>query len=69
MFTATVSPKYQIVIPSKIRESFKIKPGQKLQIIAYLNRLEIIPMKPIEEMMGFLEGMDTNIEREDEDRI
>ena len=69
MFTTTVSPKYQIVIASKIRETFLIKPGQKLQIISYLDRLEIIPMKPIEEMMGFLEGIDTNIEREDDDRI
>lgn len=69
MFTTTVSLEYQIVIPSKIRETFMIKPGQKLQILAYLYRLEIVKMKPIEEMMGFLEGIDTTIEREEEDRI
>ena len=68
MFTITVSPKYQIVIPKKVREKLKIQPGQKLQIIQYLDRLEIIPTKNMKDMRGFLKGMDTEINR-DEDRL
>lgn len=68
MYTVTVSPKYQIVIPKKVREKLKIKPGQKLQIIHYLDRLEFIPVKEIKDMRGFLKGMDTEIIR-DKDRL
>ncbi len=64
MTTVTVSPQYQVVIPKKIRENFKIKPGQKLQLIDYLDRIEFIPVKNIKDMRGFLKGINTDIERE-----
>ena len=64
MTTVTVSPKYQVVIPKKIRENLKIKPGQKLQLIDYFDRIEFIPIKNIKEMRGFLKGIDTDIKRE-----
>ena len=63
-----VSPKYQIVIPSDIRKNLNIKPGEKIEIIPYENRIECVPLKNIEDMRGFLKGMDTEIER-DEDRV
>lgn len=68
MTTVTVSPKYQVVIPKKIREYLKIRPGQKLQLIHYLDRIEFIPVRNIKDMRGFLKGIDTNIKRET-DRI
>jgi len=68
METVTVSPKFQIVIPKEIREKLKLKPGQKLQIIEYGDRIEFIPIKNIKEARGFLKGIDTKIEREG-DRI
>ena len=64
MTTVTVSPKYQVVIPKKIRESLKLEPGQKIQAIEYDNRVELIPVRPITEMRGFLKGIDTTVERE-----
>jgi len=64
----TVSSKYQIVIPREIRKIFKIYPGQKLELIPYENRIEFIPVKNIKDMRGFLKGIDTNIERDD-DRV
>ncbi|CAN5776537.1 hypothetical protein BH10CHL1_BH10CHL1_34910 [soil metagenome] len=64
METVTISPKYQIVIPAKLRKSLAIKPGQKVQIIVYNNRIELIPVKPIQTARGFLQGIDTTIERE-----
>jgi len=68
MQTVTVSPKYQVVIPKLIREKLEIAPGQKIQAILYNNRIEMIPIQPIKKMRGFLKGIDTNIER-DEDRL
>jgi len=62
----TVSSKYQIVIPHKIRKELNIQPGEKLQVIQYGDRLEFIPVRNIKDMRGFLKGMDTNMEREDD---
>lgn len=68
MTSVTVSPKYQIVIPKEIRESMGIVSGQKVQITSYQGRIEVIPLKPIKEMRGFLKGIDTTVLRE-EDRV
>lgn len=68
MTSVTVSPKYQIVIPKEIRESMGIVSGQKVQIMSYQRRIEVIPLKPMKEMRGFLKGIDTTVLRE-EDRI
>jgi len=66
MQTVTVSPKYQVVIPKSIREKLEITPGQKIQAILFNDRIEMIPIQPIKKMRGYLKGIDTNIEREDE---
>ncbi|HNO74728.1 MAG TPA: AbrB/MazE/SpoVT family DNA-binding domain-containing protein [Nitrosomonas mobilis] len=68
MTTVTVSPKYQIVIPKEIRESMGIVSGQKVQITSYQGRIEVVPLKPMGEMRGFLKGIDTTVPRE-KDRI
>ncbi len=59
METVVVSPKFQVVIPRAVRESLKLRPGQRVQIIPYENRIELIPSKPAEKMRGFLQGIDT----------
>ena len=64
MTSVTVSPKYQIVIPKAIREALNIHPGQKIQVINYQNRIELIPVRAISEARGFLKGIDTTIVRE-----
>ena len=69
MSTVTISPKFQVVIPKEIREHMKLRSGGKLAVIEYNNRIEFIPIRPIKEMCGFLSGIDTNIEREREDRV
>jgi len=67
MAAVTISPKYQVVIPKEIREKLSLSPGQKVEAIMYDGRIELIPVRPIKTMRGFLKGMDTSIER-DEDR-
>jgi AbrB family looped-hinge helix DNA binding protein len=64
MESVTLSPKFQIVIPSKIRNSLKLKPGLKIQVLVYGNRIELVPLKKISEMRGFLKGISTEVERE-----
>ena len=64
METVTVSPKFQVVIPKEIRESLKLAPGQKIQALLYENRIELIPVRSIKKMRGFLKGIDTSIDRE-----
>jgi len=66
MTCVTVSPKYQVVIPKEVRDSMGIVSGQKIQVLTYRNRIELIPIKPMEDMRGFLKGIDTNVEREDD---
>jgi AbrB family looped-hinge helix DNA binding protein len=68
MNKVTISPKYQVVIPKSIRESLKLKPGQKIQAIVYQNRIELIPVRPVKQMRGFISGIDTTVNRED-DRV
>lgn len=68
MKSVTVSPKYQVVIPREVRQSMEIKPGSKVQVLLYENRIELIPMKNLRRMRGFLKGIDTTVERE-RDRI
>ena len=64
MQTVTVSPKYQIVIPKKIREALHLHPGQKMQVVEYDGRIELIPERDIRELRGFLKGINTEFERE-----
>jgi AbrB family looped-hinge helix DNA binding protein len=64
MDTVTVSPKFQVVIPLAVRRALGLKPGQKIQVIQYGNRIELIPILPIKKARGFLKGIDTTIERE-----
>ncbi len=68
MKAVTVSPKFQIVIPKEVRESMGIVSGQKIQMLTYRNRIELIPIKPMKKMKGFLKGIDTQVKR-DKDRI
>jgi AbrB family looped-hinge helix DNA binding protein len=68
MKTVTVSPKFQVVIPREIRQSLKIRAGEKVHVMQYRGRVEFIPIRPMKKLRGLLQGMDTRLEREP-DRI
>jgi len=61
-----ISSKYQIVIPKKIRRSLNVEPGQKIQVIPYGNRIELILERKVSEMRGYLKGINTKFEREED---
>jgi AbrB family looped-hinge helix DNA binding protein len=66
METVTISPKYQVVIPKQIRRKLGLCPGQKVQAIAYENRIELVPVRPVRKMRGFLKGLDPRVSRDDD---
>lgn len=66
--TVTVSPKYQVVIPLPVREALGLLPGMKIHVFAYENRIELIPETSIQSMRGFLKGINTDLDREEDRR-
>jgi len=63
-----ISPKFQVVIPKQIREDLELKPGQSLQVFEVDGRIELVPEEEIPALRGFVRGIDTTLER-DEDRL
>jgi AbrB family looped-hinge helix DNA binding protein len=64
MSTVTISSKFQVVIPKAVRDQLDLQPGQKVQAVALDNRIELILVRPMREMRGFLSGIETHVERE-----
>ena len=64
MLSVTVSPKFQIVIPQAVREQLHIEAGRKLQVLAYDNRIELLPLESPQQLRSFLRGIDSTVERE-----
>jgi AbrB family looped-hinge helix DNA binding protein len=64
----TLSPKFQVVIPRSVRQTMGLRAGQKLRVLPYGNHIVLVPVRPMEEAEGMLEGIDTTVERE-EDRL
>jgi len=46
----------------------QLRAGQKMQVIEYDGRIEMIPERDITELRGFLKGIDTEVQRA-EDRV
>jgi AbrB family looped-hinge helix DNA binding protein len=66
MQSVTISPKYQVVIPKTVRKALNLRPGQKMQVVEYNGRIELIPERDIKELRGFLKGINTEFNREEE---
>jgi len=69
MDTVMVSPKFQVVIPRAIRERMRLHSGERLQVISFDDRIELIPVRPMSSMRGFLKGLDSRFNRDEEDRV
>lgn len=64
MNSVTVSPKFQVVIPQRVREQMAVKAGDRMQVVQYGDRIELIPERPARELRGFLAGIETSVPRE-----
>jgi bifunctional DNA-binding transcriptional regulator/antitoxin component of YhaV-PrlF toxin-antitoxin module len=69
MSTVTISPDFHVELPPDVRQSLNLQPGQELSVISSNGRIAMVPLRPIEEMRGFLNGMDSGISREEEERV
>jgi AbrB family looped-hinge helix DNA binding protein len=69
MARATVSPKFQIVIPKEIRERLDLKPGQQVALIDRGGYVALVPQRPISELRGIVKGAPTDDYRDETDRF
>jgi AbrB family looped-hinge helix DNA binding protein len=69
MEKTTLSSKFQFVIPNGIRKEMNAKPGQQFWVLYESGIVKLIPKKDINELFGTLKGIDSYIERDEEDRI
>lgn len=68
MNIVTVSQKFQIVIPKQLRQSLNIQAGQKLKARIQGENIELIPEQSMSAARGFLAGINTEVNSED-DRV
>jgi len=61
MQTVTVSPKFQVVIPKKVRDQLHIKAGQKMMAMPYGEHIQLVPVKPAKALRGLLKGCDIDM--------
>jgi AbrB family looped-hinge helix DNA binding protein len=69
MEATTISSKYQVVIPKKIRERYNLKPGYKVVFIPFEGTLRVVFSPPLEKARGMFPGIDTTVDRDEEDRL
>jgi len=62
--TVRVSPKFQVVIPKKVRQALDLKPGEELQIYILDRSIRLHRPRSIKELRGIAKGM----QWKDEDR-
>lgn len=68
MDAVTLSPKFQVVIPKRVREALAWLPGDKLQALIVGESVQLVPVRPMRAMRGFARGIDTTVDRDD-DRV
>ena len=50
MHAVTLSPKFQVVIPLSVRRNMGLRPGQRMKVVEYDGRIELIPERNIKDM-------------------
>ena len=62
--SVTVSPKFQVVIPKRIREAAGIRAGQRLDMYERDGHIQLVPIAVVGAARGFLGNIETDIVRE-----
>ena len=69
MAAMILSPEYQLTIPKELRDDKLFPPGTKFEALVYDGRFTIVAVRPISEMRGRFKLKDSDVEREEEDRL
>ncbi|MEM6273675.1 MAG: AbrB/MazE/SpoVT family DNA-binding domain-containing protein [Myxococcota bacterium] len=69
MAQATISTKYQVVIPLEVRKALKLAPGQTVQVLNKGGVIYLIPVRPTGELRGLAKGAKLSDFREKEDLL
>ena len=69
MAMTTISPKFQIVIPTAVREKLHRAPSQRLQVVEKGGVITLVPEVPLKSLKGVLKGMSKTDLREKKDRL
>ena len=62
--TASISSKFQIVIPQQVREKLRLRPWQRLQVIEEGGVITLVPELPLVSLREALKGMSKTALRE-----
>lgn len=68
MISATLSSKFQIVIPKALREQLHLKAGQQFVFVAKGNVINLVPKQDLKQLRGLLKGANPENVRDRQDR-
>ena len=57
METVKVSPKFQVVIPKRVRKELQLKPGQELIVYVFDGSIRLSKPRSIKDLRGIAKGM------------
>lgn len=66
---ATISSKFQIVIPRQVREHLHLKPRQKVTVVEKDGMIIMIPQQPLQALRGIAAGATVVSYRDKKDRF
>ncbi len=71
METVTVSSKCQVVIPERIRQENRIRPGDKMTMPVKHGVVYLVPLRPLAGTKGMFRGLDLGLDdpRDHSDRV
>jgi AbrB family looped-hinge helix DNA binding protein len=71
METVTVSSKFQVVVPEKVRRHHGIRPGDKLAVIVKHGVVHLVPIRPFEASKAMFKGSKLDLRglRDDSERF
>jgi bifunctional DNA-binding transcriptional regulator/antitoxin component of YhaV-PrlF toxin-antitoxin module len=69
MAQVTITPEFHIILPEDTRDALKIRPGEKWEVFHLDNQIRLVRVLPMQEMRGFVKGLDTSSFERDPDRL